>query len=166
MVNLAKDIRAEFKNPALPVSIAVAGFNGFNGAEATRHPPGDWVDMPPEQKITTQCTVDNQCRRLDIVLSQLAAANATRHPELGGHIAAMETRGFWRDPQFSPNAGQGYHYACTQTHKSRPLRTQPPPTHPYLPRNPYIFPHQWHNAETYYLTGRAMATGMLQAAEK
>ena len=107
MVNLVKDLRAEFGNPTLPVSITVSGFNGFNGAEETRHPPGDWINMDPHDKITTTCTVDNQCRRLDIQLSQLAAANATRHPELGGHIVTMETRQFWRDPQFSPNEGQG-----------------------------------------------------------
>ena len=40
------------------------------------------------------------------MLSQQAAANATRHPELEGHVIAMETRGFWRDPQYSPNARQ------------------------------------------------------------
>jgi len=53
--------------------------------------------------------VDSQGRRLDIILSQLAAGNATRHPELG-HVVTTETRQFWRDPQFSPNQGQGYHY--------------------------------------------------------
>jgi len=68
---------------------------------------------------------------LDIVLSQLAAGNATRHPELGGGVVATETRQFWRDSEFSPNKGQGYHY--------------------------------WHNAETYYLVGKAMAEGMVKA---
>jgi len=45
-VNLVKDLRAEF-NPTLAVSMPVAGFNGFNGAEATRVPKSDipWVDM-------------------------------------------------------------------------------------------------------------------------
>ena len=43
----------------------------------------------------------------------------------------VETRPFWRDAQYSPNHGQGYHF--------------------------------WHNAETYYLTGLAMAQGMLHA---
>ena len=136
MVNLIKDLRTEFNDPALPVSIAAAGFNGFNGAEATRVPKSDtpWIDMPPDQKVHTTCSIDNGCRRLDIVLSQLAAGNATRHPDLGGHVRAMETRGFWRDAQYSPNRGQGYHY--------------------------------WHNAETYYLVGRAMADGMVAAMQK
>ena len=135
MVNLVKDLRTEFKNPSLPVSIPVAGFNGFNGAEATRFPksPVPWVDMDPADKIHTSCTIDNGCRRLDIVLSQFAAANATRHPELNGHVTAMETRGFWREAQYSPNKGQVYHY--------------------------------WHNAETCYLVGRAMADGMLAAMQ-
>jgi hypothetical protein len=111
MVNLIKDLRAEFGVPDLPVSIPAAGFDGFNNAEAGRTPvrPIPWVDYPPEWKINTNCVVDNQCRRLDIILSQLAAGNATRHPELG-HVVTTETRQFWRDPQFSPNQGQGYHY--------------------------------------------------------
>ena len=136
MVNLVKDLRDEFGDPALPVSIAAAGFNGFDNAEATRFPKSDlpWVDMPPAQKVHTSCTIDNGCRRLDIVLSQLAAGNATRHPDLGGHVHTSETRGFWRDAQFSPNRAQGYHY--------------------------------WHNAETYYLVGRAMADGMVAAMQQ
>ena len=112
LVHLIADLRREFSAPALPISIAAAGFNGFNGAEATRMPRSDtpWVDMAPADKIHTTCAIDNGCRRLDIVLSQLAAGNATRHPELGGHVAAMETRSFWRAAEFSPNQGQGYHY--------------------------------------------------------
>ena len=133
VVNLIKDLRVHFGDPALPVSIAAAGFNGFNGAENTRFPASSvpWIDMAPAEKIGTNCKIDNGCRRLDIVLSQLAAGNATRHPELGGHVRTMETRGFWRDAEFSPNRGQGYHY--------------------------------WHNAETYFLVGRAMAEGMVEA---
>ncbi len=110
-VNFVKDLRAEFHVPDLAISLPVAGFNGFNGAEATRFPKSDvpWVDMEPAAKVGTDCTIDHGCRRLDIVLSQFAAANATRHPELG-HIVATETRGFWREARFSPNAAQGYHY--------------------------------------------------------
>ena len=117
----------------MAVSIAASGFDGFYNEEATRTPKidGDWVDYSPADKLRTTCGGDNGCRRLDIVLSQLAAANATRHPELGGHVRTMETRGFWREAQYSPNQGQGYHF--------------------------------WHNAETYYLVGQAMATGMLEA---
>lgn len=133
LVNLIKDIRTEFNVPSLPFSIGAAGFNGFNGAENCRVPQSDvpWIDMDPAEKIKTNCCNDNGCRRLDIVLSQLAAGNATRHPELGGHVVTSETRGFWRDAQFSPNRAQVYHY--------------------------------WHNAETYYLVGRAMADGMIAA---
>lgn len=127
MVNLIKDLRKEWSKPSLPVSIAVSGFDGFYNEEATRTPKGCWWNG---DKIGCNCANDRGCRRLDIVLSQFAAANATLHPELGGHAIAMETRGFWRDAQFSPNSGQGYHF--------------------------------WHNAETYYLVGQAMASGMLQ----
>jgi len=130
MVNLIKDLRAEW-NSNLAVSIATAGFNGFNGAEDTRTPKSltPWVDMQPKEKIGTACSIDPGCRRLDIVLSQFAAANATRHADLGGGVVTMETRGFWREAHYSPNKGQIYHY--------------------------------WHNAETYYLVGQAMAKGML-----
>jgi alpha-galactosidase len=133
MVNLIKDLRTEFDNPKLPVSIAVAGFDGFSGEDATRTPRSDipWVDMDPTDKLGTNCANDRGCRRLDIILSQLAAGNATRHPELNGHVASMETRQFWRDPQYSPNSAEGYHY--------------------------------WHNAETCYLVGRALAEGMVSA---
>jgi hypothetical protein len=137
LVNLIKDLRTEFQIPNLPASIAAAGFNGFNGAEATRRPESNtpWIDMDPADKINTNCQpLDNGCRRLDIVLSQLAAGNATRHPELGGHVYTSETRQFWRDSQFSPNRGQVYHY--------------------------------WHNAETYYLVGRALADGMVIAQQQ
>ena len=136
LVNLVKDLRAEFGDPALPFSVGVAGFNGFSGAEAARTPASatPWVDMAPAAKVATDCPgVDHGCRRLDIALSQLAAADPARHPELGGHVRAAETRGFWRAPQFSPNQAQGYHY--------------------------------WHNAETYYLAGRAIAEGMVNATQ-
>lgn len=134
LVHLIRDLRAEFGDPALPVSVAVAGFNGFNGAEATRTPKSatPWIDMAPADKIHTTCSVDNGCRRLDIALSQLAATNATRHPELGGHAVTSETRGFWRAPEFSPDPREGYHY--------------------------------FHNAETAYLVGRALADGFVAAA--
>jgi hypothetical protein len=128
MVNLIKDVRKEWNAPQLPVSIAVSGFDGFYDEESTREPKGCWDDN--SSKITCDCKNDRGCRRLDIVLSQQAAANVNRHPELEGHVIAMETRGFWRDPQYSPNARQGYHF--------------------------------WHNAETYFLIGQAMASGMLK----
>ena len=112
-VNLVKDLRTEFGLPNLAFSTSVAGFDGFNGAEGARHPKlsTPWIDASPADKIGTECLpIDHGCRRLDVALSQLAAADATRHPELGGHVVAMETRQFWRDPQFSPNGAQGYHY--------------------------------------------------------
>ena len=110
-MHLVGDLRKEFGDPALPVSVAVSGFNGFNGAEATRFPKSDvpWIDMAPADKIATQCSIDHGCRRLDIALSQLAAGNATRHPE-APHVVTSETRSFWRDAQYSPNEQQSYHY--------------------------------------------------------
>jgi hypothetical protein len=129
LVNLIKDLRHVWKSPNLPVSIAVSGFDGFDGEEASRQPKGCWdVDAT---KTTCNCKNDRGCRRLDIVLSQFGAGNATRHPELGGHVSAMETRGYLRTAASNPAPGQGYHWG--------------------------------HNAETYYLIGKAMASGMLVA---
>ena len=102
-----------------------------DGEEGTVEPPGCFSETPSTK---CNCANDRGCRRLDIVKSQFNAANATRHPELGGHVVTMETRGFWRDAKYSPNHGQGYHF--------------------------------WHNAETYYLIGKAMATGMLSLLPK
>jgi hypothetical protein len=129
MVNLIQDLRREWRSPALPVAIAASGFDGFYGEEATRSPAGCWDDG--SSKVGCNCQNDRGCRRLDIILSQLAAANATRHPALGGGtVTTSETRQFWRDSKYSPNHGQGYHF--------------------------------WHNAETYFLVGQAMASAMLK----
>lgn len=143
MVNLIKDLRAEFGVPDLPVSIPAAGFDGFNNAEAGRTPvrPIPWVDYPPEWKINTNCVVDNQCRRLDIILSQLAAGNATRHPELGGHVIATETRQFWRDPQFSPNQGQGCEYLTASRGVRAAARLRSSPRLAAAPNEPALTPH-------------------------
>eukprot|EP00041_Stephanoeca_diplocostata_P017694 m.362448 g.362448 ORF g.362448 m.362448 type:complete len:189 (+) comp20787_c0_seq7:1061-1627(+) len=103
LVNLVTDLRREWKNPTLAVSIPVSGFNG-------------WAQ-------------DNE-RRLGIINAQFNAANATRHPELHGHIVAEETRSYWRGPQYSPVPSQGYHW--------------------------------FHNAESYFLIGKAMGVGMLK----
>jgi alpha-galactosidase len=48
-------------------------------------------------------------RRLEVIAAQFAAANATKHPELNGHVQAEETRDFWRDPFYSPS-NQAYHW--------------------------------------------------------
>jgi len=129
MIHLIQDLRKEWKNPTLPVVIAASGFDGFNRQEATRSPvQGYWPDFNSKDKIATSCKHDHGCRRLDVVLSQFAAANATRHPEFLNNVMTMETRNFWREAQYSPNKAQGYHF--------------------------------WHNAETYFLVGQAMAKGM------
>ena len=94
MVNLIKDVRKAWKKPALPVTIAASGFDGFYGEEKTVSPPRCFAETP---SIKCNCANDRGCRRLDIVRSQFNAANATRHPELGGNVITMETRGYWRD---------------------------------------------------------------------
>jgi Carbohydrate esterase, sialic acid-specific acetylesterase len=130
MVHLIQDLRNEWNSPHLPISIAVSGFGGYTDDEKKRTPPDCW-DGPEATKINCDCgEQDRGCRRIDIILSQFAA-NPTRHPELECCVVAMETRGFWRSPEFSPNPEQGYHL--------------------------------YHNAETHYLVGKAMAKGMMLA---
>ena len=134
MVNLIKDLRREWKNPHLPISIAVSGFGGY-GTTAQNRTPADCWDGPNATKVDCKVcgTGDHQCRRIDTVLSQFAAANLTKHPELECCVEAMETRGFYRQPEYSPNHGQDYHW--------------------------------YHNAETHYLLGKALAVGMNKAAK-
>ena len=43
------------------------------------------------------------------MLSQIAAANLTKHPELDCCVKAIETRDFFRPVEFSP-VDQGYHF--------------------------------------------------------
>lgn len=66
MVNLIKDIRAEFSVPRLPVVIAASGFGGFTNETRTPASAIPWIDMPPAAKIHTNCNNDRGCRRLDV----------------------------------------------------------------------------------------------------
>ena len=85
LANLVTDLRDAFGAKALPVSIAVCGQGGYGN-----------------RSVVGPVT--------DVTAAQFAVANATRHPELGGHVVAMDTRGFWREPQYSADQNQGYHY--------------------------------------------------------
>lgn len=46
----------------------------------------------------------------NITAAQFAVGDPSKHPELNGHVAAMDTRGFWREPQYSADSSQCYHY--------------------------------------------------------
>ena len=130
MVNLIQDLCNEWNSPHFPISISVTGINGYTDAKKKRTPPGCW-DGLEATKINCRCGErDPNCTRFHIILSQFAASNVTRHPELECCVVAMETRGFWRSPEFLP---------IRETH------------------------HFHHNAESYYLVGKAMAKGMLNA---
>lgn len=135
MVNLIKDLRQEWKNPYLPVSITVSGFGGSDTSDDNRSPADCW-DGPNATKVNCQTCGrgDRECRRIDIILSQFAAADLKKHPELGCCVEAMETRNFWRPAEYSPNQRQDYHF--------------------------------YHNAETHYLVGKAMAEGMNKATTR
>ena len=58
---MIKDVRKEFGNPKMAISIPVSGFDG-------------WMQTSP--------------RRLGIIKAQFDAANATRHPEVSRLSAA------------------------------------------------------------------------------
>ena len=108
MVHLIQDLRRAWNNPHLPVSIGISGFFGWDNIGKNRGPPGCW-DGPNATKINCNCDRDRGCRRIDIILSQMAAANLTKHPELECCVEAVETRDFWRPKEYSPS-GQEYHF--------------------------------------------------------
>jgi len=81
LVNLIKDVRAEFQTPRMPVVVATVGFNG--------------KAMDPGHLMTWQ--------------AQMAVGNPRLHPEFAGNVASVDTRGFWRARGDSPT-NTGYHY--------------------------------------------------------
>ncbi len=81
LVNLIKDVRAEFKVPKLPVVIATVGFGG--------HAMGD--------------------KYLPILKAQMAVSDPKKHPEFAGNVLSVDTRVFWREVDDSPTS-QDYHY--------------------------------------------------------
>jgi alpha-galactosidase len=82
LVNLIKDVRAEFKVPKLPVVIATVGFNGR----------------------------DMKGRYLQILEAQTAVSGEKgNYPEFAGNVLTVDTRDFWRSVEESPSK-QGYHY--------------------------------------------------------
>jgi len=81
LVNLIKDVRAEFKVPKLPVVVATVGFSG-------KQMSGKY---------------------LQILEAQMAVGDPAKHPEFAGNVFSVDTRDFWRSVDESP-ADQGYHY--------------------------------------------------------
>jgi len=82
LVHFIRDLRKDLGAESLPVVIATSGFGGREQA---------------------------QDRRLGIINAQLAVADAAKHPEFKGTVAAVETRDFWRPVEQSPSR-QGYHW--------------------------------------------------------
>ena len=82
LVNLIKDVRAEFKVPKLPVVVATVAFGGKN----------------------------MKGRYLQILEAQMAVSDPAKHPEFAGNVLSVDTRDFARSPEESPNRGQGHHY--------------------------------------------------------
>jgi len=81
LVNLIKDVRAEFKAPKLPVMIATVGFGGHEMTGGTK----------------------------TVWEAQMAVGDPKKHPELAGTVKTVDTRDYWRSKEESPS-GQGYHY--------------------------------------------------------
>lgn len=84
MVNMIGDLRKEWKNPTMAVSIPVSGFGGWG---------------------------QKNVRRVGIIDAQFGACNKTRHPTMT-HCVSEETRSFWRDFQQTGGGpvNQGYHW--------------------------------------------------------
>jgi len=81
MVNFIRDVRKDFGAPKMPFVIGGSGFGGW------------------QQKVA---------RRLKISAAQKAAA---QREEFKGNVLYVETRGFFRPREVSPN-GFGYHWNC------------------------------------------------------
>jgi alpha-galactosidase len=82
LVNLIKDVRAEFKVPKLPVVVATVAFGGKS----------------------------MKGRYLQIHAAQMAVGDPNKHPEFAGNVRSVDTRDFWRSKEVSPNQRQDYHY--------------------------------------------------------
>lgn len=81
LADLIRDLRSEFGNPSLPVSIANTGIGGNTTT-------GD---------------------RLTLLLGQLTVANPVLYPEFSGTVSAIDTRPFWRPGVISP-VDQDFHW--------------------------------------------------------
>ena len=79
-MRLIHALRDEFEAPKAPFLIATIGFGG-------------WEMEGPHLKVAE---------------AQLAVGSG-KYPELGGNVATVETRDFWRLPEVSPR-DQGFHY--------------------------------------------------------
>jgi hypothetical protein len=79
LVDLIRDVRAEFKSPKLPFVIATTSM------------------FPPHTPL------------YEVEAAQLAVADAKKHPEFAGTVAAVPTGPFWQDKSVSPS-GFGYHW--------------------------------------------------------
>ena len=81
LVNLIKDLRAEFNAPNAPFAVATVGFEGKAMGRKYQ----------------------------EILNAQMAVGDPKKHPEFVGNVASIDTRGFWRSGSQSPT-GAGYHY--------------------------------------------------------
>ena len=84
LVDLIHDLRAEFSNPVLPVSIGTTGMAPAGAA-------GD---------LNSYSTVE---------LAQLAVADPAKHPEFSGTVFTADTEYFWRPATESPSSFD-YHW--------------------------------------------------------
>ncbi len=81
MANFIRDVRKDLGAAGMPFVIGGSGFNGKKSTGA----------------------------RLAVLEAQLAMADVGKHLEFKGNVAAVDTRGFWRDPAHSPS-NFGYHW--------------------------------------------------------
>ena len=81
LVDLIKDLRAEFGNAKLPVSITTTG-------QEPAPAPAPFSEVE---------------------LAQLAVANPAKYPAFKGNVKTTDTRPFWRVAAVSPS-GMGYHW--------------------------------------------------------
>ena len=108
LVHLIQDLRVAWQSPDLPVCITVPAFPTVQQPGGARSCFGS---MAASGLCKRKCQLHHkQCRRMEVVMSQHAVANTTRHPELQ-HVVSMETWSFWREPKDSPAPTEYHHYS-------------------------------------------------------
>jgi len=81
LVNMIKDVRAEFKAPNMLAVVATVGFGGHRMGE----------------------------KYVPILNAQMAVSDPKKHPEFAGNVRSVDIRDFWREVDESPRS-QDYHY--------------------------------------------------------
>jgi hypothetical protein len=118
LANLIKDLRADWQAPDMAICIGAMGAPGWSRSQADEikyeHDLWDkgWLDMKPNQKNSFSTSVAVQPRTLGhtgVVVSQIAVADRSRHPDIG-KVITKTTRQYLNPLTVNKDLGQSHHY--------------------------------------------------------